>query len=110
MPRSVPKATAPKRDTLRLDRWLWHARIFRSRKLAAEALSAGRIRLNGQRVTKPGHGTGAGDTLTIPFQDRILLLRVTQTGIRRGPASEARSLYVDLDAQPAPPVLNDPAA
>lgn len=67
-------------------------------------IAAGHVRLNGQRVTRPGHVLRPGDTLTFPLGGRIRLIRVTATALRRGPAAEARTLYTDLDA-PAPPGL-----
>jgi ribosome-associated heat shock protein Hsp15 len=85
---------------LRIDKWLWQARFFRSRTLAAEVVEAGRLRVNGQRIGKPGHAIAAGDTLTFPQGDRIRLVRVTALGLRRGPASEAQLLYLDLDPAP----------
>lgn len=87
---------------LRLDKWLWQARFFRSRAIATEVIQGGRIRLNGQRVTKPGAVVAPGDTLTFPQADRIRLIRVLAAGHRRGPATEAQALYLDLDPPSAP--------
>lgn len=88
---------------LRLDKWLWQARFFKSRTLAAELLHGGHLRLNGQRVTKAGAVVAPGDTLTFPQGDRVRLIRVLATGLRRGPATEAQALYLDLDAPAAAP-------
>lgn len=88
------------RPTIRLDKWLWQARFFKSRPLACEMIAEGHLRLNGQRCQKPGHQVGMGDTLTFPQGGRIRLIRVLAPGNRRGPASEARTLYHDLDPQP----------
>ncbi|MGQ0566352.1 MAG: RNA-binding S4 domain-containing protein [Gemmobacter sp.] len=96
----MPPAQPPAIPKLRLDKWLWQARFFRSRTLAAELVHAGHLRLNGQRVVKPGATVGPGDTLTFPQGDRIRLIRVQATGLRRGPATEAQALYLDLDAPP----------
>ena len=90
-------AVAPS-DRTRLDKWLWQARFFRSRTLAAELVTGGHLRLNGQRVTKPGAVVAAGDTLTFAQGERIRLIRVLDIGLRRGPATEAQRLYLDLDA------------
>lgn len=87
------------RATIRLDKWLWQARFFKSRPIACEEIAAGNIRLNGQRTLKPGHSVGAGDTLTFPQGGRIRLIRVLAVGTRRGPATEAQTLYLDLDAE-----------
>lgn len=84
---------------LRLDKWLWQARFFKSRTLAAEVIEAGSVRVNGTRVSRPGRDVGAGDTLTFPQGARIRVVRVTALGQRRGPATEAQGLYVDLDPQ-----------
>ena len=93
-PKSIP------RPAIRLDKWLWQARFFKSRPLACEMIAEGHLRLNGQRCQKPGHQVGAGDTLTFPQGGRIRLIRVLAPGSRRGPAPEARSLYHDLDPPP----------
>ncbi len=87
---------------LRLDKWLWQARFFKSRGLAAEAVEAGSVRVNGTRVSRPGRDIGAGDTLTFPQGHRIRVIRILSLGLRRGPASEAQALYLDLDPSPAP--------
>ena len=92
---------------LRLDKWLFQARFFKGRDLAAEMVEGGHCRINGQRCLKPGHGVAAGDVLTFVQADRIRVVRVVALGVRRGPATEAQALYADLD-DPGP-VLNDPA-
>ena len=88
------------RPTLRLDKWLWQARFFKTRGLAAEMVESGHLRLNGQRTGKPGHAVAEGDVLTFPQGDRIRLIRVLALGERRGPAVEAVTLYLDLDERP----------
>ena len=90
---------------LRLDKWLWQARFFKSRSLAAEVIEAGSVRVNGNRVTRPGRDIAAGDTLTFPQGARIRVVRVLALGLRRGPATEAQALYLDLDASAAPDAL-----
>ncbi|MGV8984963.1 MAG: RNA-binding S4 domain-containing protein [Cypionkella sp.] len=87
---------------LRLDIWLFQARLFKGRDLASQMISAGHLRLNGQRCAKPGHAIGPGDVLTFAQGKRIRVLRVLALGHRRGPAPEAQSLYVDLDAAATP--------
>ncbi|PZQ96821.1 MAG: RNA-binding protein [Cereibacter sphaeroides] len=86
------------RETVRLDKWLWHARFFRTRSLATAEVQAGHVRLNGQRGAKPAHPVEIGDTLTFPQGSRIRVVRITGLGLRRGPATEAQSLYIDLVA------------
>ncbi len=79
--------------------------VLRSRSLAAAAVEAGHIRVNGQPISKPGREVSPGDTLTFPQGNRIRLIRVTALGLRRGPATEAQGLYLDLDAAAAPDPL-----
>jgi len=83
----------PKDERIRIDKWLWHARFYRSRVLAQEAAESGRLRLNGARVVKSGHGIKCGDLLTVPQGRDVLAVRVVAFGERRGPAAEARALY-----------------
>ena len=80
-------------DALRIDKWLWHARFCKARAIAQNKVTAGHIRLNGQRVEKPSAMVRVGDVLTLSAGGRILALRVLGLGSRRGPAPEARTLY-----------------
>ncbi|MBS0471871.1 MAG: RNA-binding S4 domain-containing protein [Proteobacteria bacterium] len=94
---------------IRIDRWLWHARFYKTRPLAQAAAEAGRVRLNGARVVKSGHGIKLGDVLTVPTGREALVVRVVAFGERRGPAPEARLLYeivagAGLDPEASPPV------
>ena len=82
---------------LRLDKWLFHARFFKSRELAQDCIEEGHLRLNAQRCVKPGHGLAVGDVLTFPQGNRIRVVRVLSLSDRRGPATEAQALYADLD-------------
>ncbi len=92
-------AQTPQRPTLRIDKWLWQARFFKTRALAADMVEGGRVRINGQPTGKPGHAVGVGDVLTFAQGTRIRVIRITALGLRRGPATEAQALYLDLDAQ-----------
>lgn len=83
---------------MRLDKWLWHARFFRTRSRAASMISTGRVRINGTPVRRPSREVAPGDTLTFPQGHDVRLVRVVALADRRGPASEARRLFVDLDA------------
>jgi ribosome-associated heat shock protein Hsp15 len=83
---------------LRLDKWLFHARFFKSRDLAQDCVESGHLRLNAQRCKKPGHGVVVGDVLTFPLGGQIRVVRVLALAERRGPATEAQALYCDLDA------------
>ena len=91
---------------LRLDKWLWQARFFKTRAEAAELIGKGRVRVNGARMPKPGHGIAVQDVLTFPQNGTIRLIRIIGLGLRRGPANEAQSLYIDLDG---PAVAKPPA-
>jgi len=84
-------------ETLRLDKWLWHARFLKSRTLAGKLCDDRRVRLNGQTVVKAAQAVRAGDVLTFPLGPYIRVIKVLVLGQRRGPATEARGLYEDLD-------------
>lgn len=87
---------SPAPDRIRLDKWLWQARFFKSRRLAGEAAASGGVRVNGTRIAKPAHAVRPGDVLTFPQGRAIRVVRVLDPGTRRGPAPEARALYEDL--------------
>jgi ribosome-associated heat shock protein Hsp15 len=76
----------------RIDRWLWMARLYKSRSLAAVAVAGGRVRLNGARV-KPARALAPGDRLTLSIGGRDVDLDVRGLPQRRGPAAEARLAY-----------------
>jgi ribosome-associated heat shock protein Hsp15 len=90
-------------DQLRLDKWLWYARVVKSRTLAAGLVEDGKVRLNRERITKPSHGVRIGDVLTISVGSRVRILEVAAMGTRRGPAPEAQALYVDRSPPPPAP-------
>ncbi|SMX33596.1 RNA-binding S4 domain-containing protein [Actibacterium lipolyticum] len=95
------------RALIRLDKWLWHARFFKTRTLAAKVVSGGHVRVNSSKAAKPAHKVGAGDTLTFPQGSQIRIVRIIAPGERRGPAPEAQTLYDDLtpkrdDVPPSP--------
>ncbi len=81
---------------LRADKWLWQARFFKSRSLATQICQAGKLRLSGQGVVKAHYKVKVGDVLTFPQARHIRVVKVLALGTRRGPASEAQSLYEDL--------------
>jgi ribosome-associated heat shock protein Hsp15 len=86
--------------TLRIDRWLWCARFYKSRSLAAAAVSAGRVRLAGTRV-KPARALKLGDTLSVAWHGRDLELVVRALPARRGPPAEAAACYEESAASRA---------
>jgi ribosome-associated heat shock protein Hsp15 len=83
-------------DTLRIDRWLWCARFFKTRSLAADAVKGGHVRVNGQRV-KPARDVKIGDELTIAQGDVERGVTVVGIPARRGPAPEAMQCYVESE-------------
>lgn len=85
----------------RLDKWLWFARIVKSRTLSASLVAGGKIRVNRERVLKPSHTVKPGDVITSSAQKTVRIFKVKDPGVRRGPASEAQALYDELT--PAPP-------
>ncbi|HHB80473.1 MAG TPA: RNA-binding S4 domain-containing protein [Aliiroseovarius sp.] len=93
-------------DKIRADKWLWHARFFKSRALAAKVIAAGHLRVDGQKVLKPAHSLRPGATLTFLQARRVRVVRIEALSTRRGPAPEAQALYQDLT--PEQPV--EPAA
>ncbi len=85
----------------RIDKWLFFARVVKSRSLAARLVQAGRVRVNREKAEQASHLVKAGDTLTITLDRRVLVYRIVAPGVRRGPAEEARLLYEDV-SPPAP--------
>jgi ribosome-associated heat shock protein Hsp15 len=85
-------------DAVRLDVWLWRARFFKTRALAAQYLEEGRVRLTrpgapAVRIDKASRLVRPGDVLVFVVGGRIIEIVVTALGERRGPAQEARALY-----------------
>ena len=85
---------------MRLDKWLWAARFFKTRSLAQQAVTGARVQLNGAR-TKPAHELKAGDMLDIRVGDWRWEVKVVALSDRRGPAEEARKLYEETEASRA---------
>jgi len=83
-------------DRLRVDKWLWHARFFKTRSLASKIVGSGVVRLNSDKISKASVLVQKDDVLTFPQGERIRIIRVAEIGTRRGPAAEARGLYEDL--------------
>ena len=97
-------------DRLRLDKWLWCARFYRTRELAQKACESGRLRINGFRVEKAGREVKPGDVLTVPQRSEVVVVRVLSGAKRRGPAPEARLLYEILTDDPVILEHLDPAS
>ena len=83
-------------DKLRLDKWLWHGRFFKTRSLAASVVTEHGVRINGIRTQKRAATVGPGDVLTFSQGKIVRVIRIEALGTRRGPASEAQTLYSDL--------------
>jgi len=93
-------ATAsPDSNGQRLDKWLWRARFFKTRTLAAKLCNGGHVRSGGNAISKAHHQVRIGDVLTFAQGRYIRVVKVLAVGARRGPASEARAPYED----PKPP-------
>jgi ribosome-associated heat shock protein Hsp15 len=89
-------ATSKELDRQRIDKWLWHARMVRTRGAAAALTSAGFVRLNGKRMTAAGHPVRVGDVVTLALDRAVRVVRVEGFCERRGGAPVARALYRDL--------------
>ncbi|VAV91044.1 Ribosome-associated heat shock protein implicated in the recycling of the 50S subunit (S4 paralog) [hydrothermal vent metagenome] len=90
-----------KPQSQRVDIWLWHARFFKTRSLSTKVIRAGKVRLNGHKITKAKTPVVAGDVLTFPQPNIIRIAKILAFNHRRGPAPEAQTLYEDLTPPPA---------
>jgi len=81
---------------IRIDKWLWHARFFKTRSLAAKTCRSGKVRLNGAHISKASTLVQSDDVLTFIKSERLWVVRLVDCGVRRGPAPEAQALYEDL--------------
>jgi ribosome-associated heat shock protein Hsp15 len=82
-------------DRQRIDRWLWNARIVRTRSAAAALVTAGHVRVNGMRVAAPGRDVKCGDAVTVALHSGVRVLKVIGIASRRGNAAAAAQLYED---------------
>ncbi len=80
----------------RLDKWLWFARVVKSRTLAAGLVTSGKVRVNRQKVDKPAHALKPLDVVTVSVGRKVRVLKVIAPGVRRGSASEAQRLFEEL--------------
>ena len=83
-------------DRQRIDRWLGHARLVRTRNAATELAGSGYVRVNGARIAAPSRTVRVGDVITVALDRAVRVLKVTGFVERRGPAGSVRSLYEDL--------------
>ncbi len=90
----APDASADRRQ--RIDKWLWFARVMKSRSLAAKLVEDGFVRINSQRIDNPAKQIKPGDVVTIALEHQVKVLKMLDPGGRRGPFAEAQTLYEDL--------------
>jgi len=83
-------------SSVRLDKWLWAARFFKTRSVAREAVSGGKVHLNGNRA-KPGRSLDIGDELRIQRGEDEYTITIVELTTRRGPAAIARTLYEESE-------------
>jgi ribosome-associated heat shock protein Hsp15 len=83
-------------DRQRLDKWLWHARVVRTRSAAAALIEAGHVRVNGERSKAPSRAVRADDVVTVALDRSVRVLKVTGFAERRGAPDAARALFVDV--------------
>lgn len=93
-------------ESLRIDKWLWQARFFKSRSLASKVVQAGKVRVNKAPTSKAHYAVRPGDVLTFQQGSLTRVIEIVALGTRRGPAPEARQLYSDL----APPPERGPSS
>ncbi len=99
-------------DRQRIDKWLWHARVVRTRTAAAALVATGHVRLNGVRVEAPSRPVKPGDMVTIALDRRVRVLKVLSFAPRRGSADMAAGLFEEQNLEPsgpAAPVSSAPA-
>lgn len=89
---------AAREERQRIDRWLWHARIVKTRTLAASLVASGHVRVNGRRAESSAHAVHKDDVLTIALLSRVRVLRVVDFASRRGSAAFAITLYEEINA------------
>ena len=89
-------------DRQRIDKWLWHARVVRTRSAAAALADSGLVRINGARIDSSSRPVRPGDVVTVALDRNVRLLKVIGFAERRGDADAARLLFEDLTPPPAP--------
>ena len=96
-------------DSLRLDKFLWFARIVKTRALAQALAEDGRIRISGRIADRAHAPVRVGDVLSFAQNGRVRVLRIEAFPVRRGPPAEARALYAELDGDGTEAAVSDPA-
>lgn len=95
--------------TCRLDKWLWHVRVVKTRVAAVGLVTAGHVRVNANRVDKPGYSVKVGDVVVIVLREGVKTLKIAAFAARRGDAAAAAKLYDDLSPPPPKPDPTDAA-
>ncbi|MGF1651124.1 MAG: RNA-binding S4 domain-containing protein [Hyphomicrobiaceae bacterium] len=93
---NVDDDAASSDGTLRLDKWLWYARVVKTRSLATDLVLTGKVRVNRLRVAKASQKVKPGDVITVSAHHRVRVLKVVACGERRGPAREAELLFEEM--------------
>ncbi len=83
-------------ESQRIDQWLWYARLVKSRTLAQALITRGKVRINRSRIEKTSQVVKADDIVTISLGPKVRVVKIVAFGLRRGPASEAARLYLEL--------------
>ena len=96
-------------DRQRIDKWLWHARVVRTRSAAAALVGSGLVRVNNERVTQPSRPVRPSDVITVALDRSVRILKVTGYAERRGSATVARGLFEDLTPLPEPGPKDPPS-
>ena len=89
-------------ESQRVDKWIWYARVVKTRGLAAELVTTGKVRVNSEKIARTSTTLKVGDVVTLSVRGRIRVLKVLSPGTRRGPAAEAQGLYEDLSPPTRP--------
>ncbi len=89
----------------RIDKWLWFARVLKSRSLATRLVEDGFVRVNANRIDNPAKAVRPGDVVTVALERQVRVLKVLAPGSRRGPFAEARTLYDELSESRAASVF-----
>ena len=105
----MAEPAAADRNRLRIDKWLWFARLARTRTLAQKLVRSGRIRVNREKVASASATVKAGDVLTVALDSGVRVMKIIELGERRGSATIAQTLYEEL-TEPTPRKRSDPPA
>jgi ribosome-associated heat shock protein Hsp15 len=97
-------------DRQRIDKWLWHARVVRTRQAAAELAASGHVRINAQRIDAASRPVRPGDVVTVALDRAVRVLKVVGFAERRGSAEDARSLCEDMTPPATAPSGEPPPA